>query len=70
MVGSLACGGPVDASIATARPDYNDGMEEVAARHPLHRRPRDAEYGLSRSPSQPDFKVPKIRVGSKLCSRQ
>lgn len=52
MAGSLACGGPLDGSMTTARPGYNDGMEKVVARHPLHQPPRDTEYWLSRSPSQ------------------
>jgi hypothetical protein len=52
MAGSLACRGPLDASIASLRSGYNDGMEKVVARHPLHQQPRDTEYWLSRSPSQ------------------
>ena len=52
MVGSLAFGGPLAGGIATPRPGYNDGMEKVVARHPLHQQPRDTEFWLSRSPSQ------------------
>jgi hypothetical protein len=52
MVGSLACGEPLDGGIATVGPGYHDGMEKVVARHPLHLPPRDTEYWLSRSPSQ------------------
>jgi hypothetical protein len=36
MAGSLACGRQLDASIASAAPDYNDGMEKVVVRHPVH----------------------------------
>ncbi|MDP1733441.1 MAG: hypothetical protein Q8L44_03660 [Sulfuritalea sp.] len=51
MVGSLACGRQLDASIASLRPGYHDSMEKVVARHPLHRQSRDTEYWMSRSPS-------------------
>jgi len=52
MAGSLARGGLLDASIASLRSGYNDTMEKVVARHPLHQQPRDTEYWLSRSSSQ------------------
>jgi hypothetical protein len=43
---------PSESTATVTGPGYNDIMEKVVARHPLHQQPRDTEYWLSRSPSQ------------------